>query len=70
MSQTTFERTTGRVAREAGVSAPTVRLYANMGLLPHVTASDGTRLFSAEAAELVRTICMQRLGNRGRKAAA
>ena len=66
MSEGSFDRTTGQVAREAGVSQPTVRLYANMGLLPHVVASDGTRLFAQEAADLVREICARRLANRGR----
>jgi DNA-binding transcriptional MerR regulator len=63
---TTFDRTTGQVAREAGVSQPTVRLYANLGLLPHVVASDGTRLFPAEAADRAREICAERLSHRGR----
>jgi DNA-binding transcriptional MerR regulator len=71
MQQTTqFDRTTGQVARDAGVSAPTVRLYANLGLLPHLTASDGTRLFRPDAADLVREICARRLANRGRRAEA
>jgi DNA-binding transcriptional MerR regulator len=65
-----FDRTTGSLARDAGVSPPTVRLYANLGLLPYVLASDGTRLFAADAAELVRQICTQRLANRGRRVAA
>ena len=65
-----YARTTGQVAREAGVSQPTVRLYANLGLLECITASDGTRLFPAGAADLVRQICRQRLANRGRSVAA
>lgn len=63
-------RTTGQVAREAGVSQPTVRLYADLGLIACVTASDGTRLFSADAADLVRQIRTRRLANRGRSIAA
>lgn len=70
MEHAAYARTTGQVAREAGVSQPTVRLYANLGLLPHLTASDGTRLFSADSADLVREICARRLANRGRKDAA
>jgi DNA-binding transcriptional MerR regulator len=65
-----YGRTSGQVAREASVSQPTVRLYANLGLVPHITASDGTRLFSAEAADLVRQIYSQRLARRGRIEAA
>jgi DNA-binding transcriptional MerR regulator len=60
-----FDRTTGRIARDAGVSAPTVRLYANLNLLPFLIASDGTRLFAADAGDRVREICAQRLTNRG-----
>jgi DNA-binding transcriptional MerR regulator len=62
-----FDRTTGRIARDAEVSAPTVRLYANLNLLPCVLASDGTRLFPADAGDLVREIYAKRLGNRGRR---
>ena len=70
MSDSSFDRTTGQVSREAGVSQPTVRLYANLGLLPHVVASDGTRLFPPDTAELVREICTRRLANRGRRGEA
>jgi len=70
MTANSFDRTTGQVSREAGVSQPTVRLYANLGLLPHVVASDGTRLFASGAADLVRAICARRLANRGRQASA
>ncbi len=59
-----FRRTSGEVAREARVSQPTVRLYAKLGLIPHITASDGTRLFSAEAADRVREIYAQRVARR------
>jgi DNA-binding transcriptional MerR regulator len=69
MAHPQFDYTTGRVAREAGVATPTVRLYAKLGLVPHIIASDGTRLFPADAAELVREICTRRLAARGHKAA-
>jgi DNA-binding transcriptional MerR regulator len=65
-----FDRTTGRVAREAGVTPATVRLYADLGALPHRIASNGTRLFDASAAQLVRDLLVQRLANRGRKSSA
>lgn len=68
-TQHAYTRTTGQVAREAGVSQQTVRLYATLGLLQHITASNGTRLFSAEAAGQVREICARRVANRGRAAA-
>jgi DNA-binding transcriptional MerR regulator len=64
---TISDRTTGRIAREAGVTPATVRLYADMGLIAHRVASDGTRLFSADAAQAVRDILAQRLANRGRR---
>ncbi len=63
------DRTTGRVAREAGCQPSTVRLYADMGLVPHHIASNGTRLFDSGAADIVRKILAQRLANRGRRGA-
>ena len=60
-----FTETSGAIARRAEVSPPTVRLYADSGRLPYITASNGTRLFRPEAADEVRKILAERLANRG-----
>ncbi len=41
--------TSGSLARAAGYSDARVRQLANSGELPHVRASDGTRLFGPDA---------------------
>lgn len=65
MSAEGYTETSGAVARRAGVSPPTVRLYADAGRLEYVTASNGTRLFRPDAAEEVKKILAERLANRG-----
>jgi DNA-binding transcriptional MerR regulator len=64
-----FTETSGALARAAGVSAPTIRAYTELGLLPHILASNGTRLYRQDAAETVRKILAQRLANRGKRPA-
>jgi DNA-binding transcriptional MerR regulator len=62
--------TTGALARASGTTVPLVVKYCDLGLLPHQKASDGTRLFTAEAADVVRGIKATRMANRGRRSAA
>jgi DNA-binding transcriptional MerR regulator len=65
-----FTETSGAIARAAGVSVPTIRTYTDLGLLPFVKASNGTRLFKPDAADEVGRILAKRLANRGHKRAA
>jgi hypothetical protein len=60
--------TSSRLARLAEVTEPTVRKYANQGLLDFVLASNGTRLFRTGQAELVKKICATSIAKRGRGA--
>jgi DNA-binding transcriptional MerR regulator len=65
----TYTDTTSTLARAANVTAPTVRLYADLGLLDFQRASNGVRLFRAGQAPKVREIFSQRMAKRGRTAA-
>lgn len=65
-----FTDTTGSLARQAGVTVPTVRLYADLKMLDYVTASNGTRLFREGQADRVRQIYGERMARRGRPSAA
>ena len=65
---TDFTDTTGELGRAAGVTTPTVRKYADSGLLEFITISNGVRLFKAGQADRVREIYRQRMAARGRKA--
>jgi len=69
---TEFLETSGELARQARVSTPTVRKYADAGLLEFVMASNGTRLFRSGQAEKVRDLYARSIANRGgnRKSAA
>lgn len=62
-----FTDTTSELARKAGTTAPTIRRYAEAGLLRYVIASDGTRLFQQGQADAVREILAARMANRGRR---
>lgn len=64
-----FTDTSSELARQARVTQPTIRAYADAGLLEYVTASDGTKLFRAGQAPKVREIYAQRMANRGRRSA-
>jgi hypothetical protein len=65
----TYSETTSAIAHAADVLPDTVRLYADMGLLEHVRLKSGIRLLKPSAAERVREIYSQRMGNRGRRSA-
>lgn len=62
-----YKDTNSKLAREAEVTAPTITLYANLGLLDYIRISNGTRLFRAGQAERVKSILAERLGARGRR---
>lgn len=62
-----FTDTSSRLAREAEVTPACIRLYAALGLLDFVIASNGTRLFRAGQADKVRAIYAERMANCGRK---
>ncbi len=64
-----YTDTSGKLARDAGTTVPTVSLYARLGLLDFVVASNGVKLFRAGQAQRVREIKIQRLEARGRSAA-
>jgi DNA-binding transcriptional MerR regulator len=63
--QQDFVLTTGALARATGLSTPTIRLYAALGVLQHRVASNGARLFRPDAAEVARKFLAERLANRG-----
>lgn len=56
-----YTDTSSKLAAESGSTTPTVLHYAKLGLLEHVVASNGTFLFKAGQAPLVREIKRQRL---------
>jgi DNA-binding transcriptional MerR regulator len=62
-----YTETSSALARAASVTQPTVRKYADAGLLDLIVASDGTRLFRVGQAELVREIYRKRMAGRGRR---
>lgn len=64
---TDYTDTSGELARQGGVTQPCIRLYAQLGLLDFITASNGTRLFRSGQAERVRTIYAERMAGRGRR---
>lgn len=61
-----YTDTASKLAREAEVTTPTVRTYANHGWLDFIIASNGTRLFRAGQASKVRDIYTKRVAQRGR----
>jgi DNA-binding transcriptional MerR regulator len=64
MDSQEFTETTGAVARAGDATAPTVRLYGDLGLIPFITISNGTRLHRKDAGKRVREILLQRLAAR------
>lgn len=65
-----FTKTSRGVSVDADCTPQYVSQLARTGAIPHVVASDGTRLFPDEASALVRQIKAEQLSKRGRKAAA
>lgn len=64
-----YTDTTSELARQANVTTPTIRKYADLDLLDYVTISNGIRLFRPGQADRVRTIYTDRMAQRGRPAA-
>lgn len=58
--------TSGTLARNAGTSVVTVNSYADRGLIKHVRASDGTRLFEPGQEGIVREHLARSLAMRGK----
>ncbi len=46
-----FNTTLGTLSRQTGISKPTLRLYADSGLVPCLITSVGHRLFQPSAAK-------------------
>jgi DNA-binding transcriptional MerR regulator len=61
-----YTETSGKLARDAGLTVPTISLYADKGLLDFIRSSNGTRLFRAGQADRVKAIYTERMANRGR----
>ncbi len=67
MDGTRFTLTSRAVSAAADCAPQYVGKLASLDLVPHLIASDGTRLFSDEAAGIVRRIKAERLARRGCK---
>lgn len=55
-----YDKTLGTVSRESNVSVPTLRLYADSGLIPCIRDSVGRRLFPESAVEAARRVRKER----------
>ena len=60
-----YNATSRRISVLADCTQQYVGRLALNGLIPHIVASDGTRLFREDAAEIVRNIKAERLARRG-----
>jgi len=60
-----FTETTRAISVLADCTQQYVGELARAGLVDHVVASDGTRLFQRQSADVVRQIKAQRLAKRG-----
>jgi hypothetical protein len=65
-----YTETTSKLARDAETTQPTVRKYADLGLLDFIVVSDGTRLFKPGQAAQVRKIYAARMAGRYKNKAA
>lgn len=70
MARQTFTDTSGKLARDSGVTVQCVTLYARLGFLTFITSSNGTRLYAQGQAGKVRKIYERRMAHRGRKKGA
>jgi hypothetical protein len=70
MSESQFVLTSRGISVKADCTQQYVGQLAVQGLVPHVVASDGTRLYPEEAADIVRKIKAERLARRGWNRAA
>lgn len=69
MDRKAYTLTSGGLARGAGCTTVTVNKYAAQGLLDHLVASNGVRLFSPDAVERVQELLAQAAENRFRRRA-
>jgi hypothetical protein len=69
MNETQFVFTSGGISHLAECSQQFICKLALAGLLPHVTSSNGTRLYPEEAAQIARKIKAESLARRWRRAA-
>jgi hypothetical protein len=69
-SRSEYTDTSGKLARDSETTVPTVNLYAKLGKLDFIVASNGTRLFRAGQADRVREILAARMAARGRRGAS
>jgi DNA-binding transcriptional MerR regulator len=58
--QDNYSDTSGTLARAGGVTISTVNLYADLGLLDFIVASNGIKLFKPGQGERVRQIKTRR----------
>ncbi len=56
--------TIGSMSKVTGISKPTLRLYADSGLVPCQIDSVGRRLFDASAPKIALRVRDQRMGTR------
>jgi DNA-binding transcriptional MerR regulator len=70
METSDFDQTIGEVAREAGLTTPTIRLYAKLGLLDCRKLSNGFSTYQRGAGAKARQIHADRLKNRFRRRSA
>lgn len=63
---TDYVKTSGEVAREAGLSNTTLTKYVQLGLLPCRRTKSGWQLFPENAPALARAIHKKRMANAGR----
>lgn len=62
-----FTETVTSVSKEEGTpSVATVRMYCDLGLVPHIRDANGRRLLRSDAREIVRQVYAERLARRGR----
>ena len=54
--------TLGTMSKQTGISKPTLRLYADSGLVPCLVDSVGRRLFAESAAEIALRVRDERTG--------
>jgi hypothetical protein len=59
-----YTDTSSRLARDSETCNAIIRLYARLGLLDYVVASNGVKLFRQGQAALVRQIKQERLARR------
>jgi DNA-binding transcriptional MerR regulator len=65
MNLAEYRHTSTSLGRVADLTAETVRLYADNGLIECIRLPNGVRLFTDAAAQRAREIKAQRMANRG-----